>query len=171
MSLNTLSWYRLSFKDSYWRFDSTDITNDSTICSLKSKELFSSGLKNLFPNETSLVEILSQMEEKDEIMKMNLIADSDLLGHGIMRCEFIFPKEVYIPSRHDLSTGMKEAALDNRVVTLHGMTYISSGNLKIGISKLTPEMKTIVLNSNPKAFIGCMDINPFGLGVSTSSPK
>ncbi|DBA37032.1 TPA_asm: M [Geum alphacytorhabdovirus 1] len=163
MALTNLKWYRLSFKNTYWRFDSVDKNKCSEMCSLKSKELFSSGLKSMFPSETGLVEILSQMELKGEILKMNLLADSDILGQGISRCEFIFPKEVYIPTCHTLTTGMKEAEMDNRIVKLHDAVFISSGRITVGIAMLNSEMKCQLQKVDPKAFIGCMDINPFGL--------
>nr|DBA37204.1 TPA_asm: M [Tolmeia alphacytorhabdovirus 1] len=168
MAINSLSWYRLSFKDSFWRFDSVDGGCDSGICPTKSKELFGSGLKELFPKEALLIDILTQMESKHEIMKMDVIADSDFLGPEILRCEFLFPKEVYIPTRHLLTVGTKEATPDNRVVSIHGKTYISSGHMNIGVAKLTLEMKKLLQTTNPKAFIGCMDSNPFGLTGPTS---
>ncbi|UJP29480.1 matrix protein [Strawberry virus 2] len=161
--MNPMSWYRLSFKESFWRFDAVESDGSATICSVKSKELFSSGLKEIFPKDPELVEILSKMEEKNEIHKLNLTADSDMLGIGVSRCEFLFPKEVFIPSSHKLSSGIKEATLDNRVVTIHNKVYITCGHLKIGISQLTADMKKIMYINSPKSFIGCMDGNPFGI--------
>ncbi|DBA37039.1 TPA_asm: M [Hedera alphacytorhabdovirus 1] len=171
MSLNNLRWYRLSFKNTYWRFDSVDKTKCSELCSAKSKELFSSGLKSMFPNELGFVEILSQMEAKGEILKMNLLADSDILGQGISRCEFIFPKEVYIPTTHKLTTGIKEAEMDNRIVKLHDAIFVSSGHITVGVAMLTSEMKINLQKVDPKAFIGCMDQNPFGLPTSSITKK
>lgn len=171
MALSSLGWYRLSFKDSYWRFDAVDKTGFSEMCAVKSQELFSSGLRSMFPNDDGLVEILSQMEMKGEIVKMSLIADSDLLGQGVCRCEFMFPKEVFIPTIHNLSVGTKEAEMENRVVKIHDKVFISSGKFTLGIAKLTPENKANVQKMNPKAFIGCMDLNPFGLRLPEKVPE
>lgn len=164
-----LNWYRITFNDTVWRFDTARGPKDGDTCPLVASELFSSGLSEVFKSVTSFSEILRNMESRGYITNITLRADSDILGPGALRCEFLFPSEVFIPTSHTLKMGRSSLILDPRLVVLKECKYISSGKLDIGISSIEATSVSVLRRVKGPAFIGCMDDNPFG--VLTKKPS
>ncbi|DBA36958.1 TPA_asm: M [Baccharis alphacytorhabdovirus 1] len=160
-------WYRLTFHDSKMEYDSEIPDKETREHKHTCSDLFLSGLKMLFSGEEGLQDVMTNMEKKNIITHIMMLTDSSILGLDIIRCSYVFPSEVYIPSSHILPIGTREETIRDKLVEHDGKMFVANINLRIGIAEMDPKDVPCVMKFNPRKFIGIMDSTS---QLSSSSP-
>ncbi|DBA36988.1 TPA_asm: M [Conopholis alphacytorhabdovirus 1] len=155
--MSEFKWYRISFHDTAMSFDSIPLSENKTLPDVMCEELYKAALNLLLPTKKDLVDILITMKTKQVIQSMMLLSDSPILGLGISRCSFLFPHDVYIPSKYDLELGSIAGTLSDKMLSHNNCTFVVNVTIKLGVSRLSSEEVPTVQKFNPKKFIGLMD--------------
>nr|DBA37123.1 TPA_asm: M [Pogostemom alphacytorhabdovirus 1_Pog] len=156
--MNSLTWYRICFHNTTVQFDlpSKDGKNEHRE-RLDCDALLMSAVENNLKDQPGLIDIIINMLDRGVIKGIEMIANSAYFGPGILRCSYIFPSEIYIPTSHNLKSGLIQKTKTDGMVSYKGYMYMASISFEIGISNIRPEdIETLRSYKSPK-FIGLMD--------------
>nr|DBA37135.1 TPA_asm: M [Pogostemom alphacytorhabdovirus 1_Sol] len=156
--MNSLTWYRICFHNTMVQFDLPSKEGRSEHQGrLDCDALLLSAIENNLEDQPGLIDIIVNMFDKGVIKGIEMIANSAYFGPGILRCSYIFPSEIYIPTSHNLKSGLIQKTRTDGMVSYKGDMYMASVSFEIGISNISPEdIETLRSYKSPK-FIGLMD--------------
>ncbi|ATS17311.1 matrix protein [Cabbage cytorhabdovirus 1] len=157
MALSTFHWYRLTFYDSVISFD---IPHEKTIEDQNAATcpvLYQTAISTALNQKSGLVEIMKNLENKRVITHVSMVAHSEFFGPGTIRCSYVFPNEVFIPTRHTLDHGLVNYTKENALVAYKGLDFIANVMLKIGTAEVSPGDIKMLRGAKPNSFVGFMD--------------